>query len=124
VLPANWSARLKELSELEDGWFDGSGDKISRQVLRQTETLLLECLDARVERPRIFPTEKGGVRLEWALEEREVIAEVESGHVVNLFAFSKVDDENEEEKVVGWSDVDEVVDFIRRGIGVSFTTVA
>jgi hypothetical protein len=121
VLPANWSGRLKEISELDDGWYDGAGERVTRQVLRQTETLLLECLDARVERPRIFPTESGGVRLEWVLNDREVIAEVERDHKISLFAFSKVDDEDEEEKIVGWSEVDEAVDFIGRRIGVSFT---
>src|SRR5262249_26334813 len=124
VLPSSWSARLRELSELQEGWLDGKGERVSRQVLRQTETLLLDCLEAGIGRPRIFPTENGGVRLEWVFDDSEVSADIESSYVISLLSFSKLNDDDDEEQVLAWSHSEDVVDFIRRGIGDHTTATA
>lgn len=116
LLPVDWSARLKELSDLEDGWRDGSAEKITRQVVRQAEALLLECVVAGIERPGMFPTEGGGIHLEWSFGGGEVTAEIVKDSTISLYAFSKHDDEEEAELVTRWEQVDEAVEFIRREV--------
>ncbi|MGW6258512.1 hypothetical protein [Streptomyces sp. NPDC055085] len=93
VLPADWSRRLTELSRIESGWLEGAGEAVNGRVLRQVELLLLELLDIGVERPSIYPTEAGGVQLEWSSDRGEVTAEVTRGEEVDVFGFSKNSDE-------------------------------
>ncbi|MEU8100775.1 hypothetical protein AB0O32_01355 [Streptomyces rubiginosohelvolus] len=93
VLPADWSERLTELQKLESGWLEGAGEGIERKILRQAESLLLELLDAGVNRPYIYPTERGGVQLEWSSSAGEVTAEVTPEGKVEVYAFSNSDDE-------------------------------
>ncbi|MFJ7127322.1 hypothetical protein [Streptomyces sp. NPDC098101] len=93
VLPSDWSERLAELQKLENGWLEGSGEGIARKVLRQAESLLLELLDSGASRPYIYPTEKGGVQLEWSSSAGEVTAEVTPEGKVEIYAFSNTDDD-------------------------------
>lgn len=115
VLPAEWSERLAELQKLEAGWLDGRGQAVSRRVLRQAEALLLECLDAQIERPFIYPTEDGGVQFEWSTESGEVTAEITPQEQVELYAFSKVTD-REEEATYEWRQLSEIAEFLLRGV--------
>ncbi len=93
VLPADWSERLVELQKLESGWLEGAGEGINRRVLRKVESLLLELLDAGAQRPYIYPTENGGVQLEWSSEGGEVTAEVTREEEIEIYGFSKASDE-------------------------------
>ncbi|MEU5286504.1 hypothetical protein AB0G97_21180 [Streptomyces sp. NPDC020755] len=116
ALPAEWSSRLAELNKLENRWLDGGGDAIALQVLRATESLLLECLDGGIPRPNIYPVDTGGVQLEWLSGQGEVSVEIVASREIELYAFSKIDDADEEESVVGWTELELAVDFIARGI--------
>jgi hypothetical protein len=116
VLPSAWSTRLAELASLEAGWFDGEGEPVRRQVLRQAESILLECLDSQIERPRIFPTESGGVHFEWAFTGGEVSVDIRSDGSVEFYSFSKSDDDRDREESFGWADIEDVVEAIRGGI--------
>ncbi|MFC9092141.1 hypothetical protein [Streptomyces sp. NPDC057072] len=93
VLPADWSERLVDLQKLESGWLEGAGESINRRVLRKVESLLLELLDAGAPRPYIYPTENGGVQLEWSSEGGEVTAEVTRDEEIEIYGFSKASDE-------------------------------
>lgn len=56
--------RLKELSELEDGWCNGHGKAPSPQSIesaRLINSLLPDCA--------ISPTEDGGIQIEWVYQE-------------------------------------------------------
>jgi len=91
VLPPEWSQRLEELAALKDGWLDGSGSAISREAMRAAETLLFWCVDEGIARPGIFPTESGGIHLEWDdPNETEVV--VEATGTVRLFSDTVSDD--------------------------------
>ncbi|MBD0838868.1 hypothetical protein [Streptomyces sp. TRM68416] len=115
VLPAEWSERLVELQTLENGWLDGVGKEVSRKLLREVESLLLEFLDAQVERPYIFPTEEGGVQLEWPFTRGEVTVIVLPDDKVEAYAFSKEEDQ-ESENLLHWRQLEEITEFVTRGI--------
>ncbi|MFJ8269351.1 hypothetical protein ACIQ8G_03090 [Streptomyces sp. NPDC094154] len=115
VLPADWWERLGELRGLEAGWLDGVGRPVSRRVLRAVELLLLEFLDQRVRRPYIYPTEEGGVQLEWPYPAGEVTLVVMPDEQVEACAFSKEDD-RERESVFRWGQLNEIAEFVSGGI--------
>lgn len=56
--------RLAELSRLEPGWLDGAGKKIEQSTL-QTASRLIAALPAELHPIYIYPTERGGIELEW-----------------------------------------------------------
>ncbi|WP_328735443.1 hypothetical protein [Streptomyces bobili] len=115
VLPPEWSERLVALQALESGWLDGIGKEVSRKLLRQVESILLELLDAHVERPYIYPTEEGGVQLEWPFTSGEVTLVVLPDEQVELYAFSKQDD-TESAKTLHWRDLEDIAVFVTGGI--------
>ncbi|MET8100693.1 hypothetical protein ABZV29_30225 [Streptomyces sp. NPDC005236] len=115
VLPPEWSDRLVELHDLEAGWLDGVGQQVSRKVLREVESLLLEFLDEQVQRPYIYPTEDGGVQLEWPYSAGEVTLTVTSDEKVEADAFSKGDD-RESDRTFHWRQLSEITEFVIGGI--------
>ncbi|MFK0282538.1 hypothetical protein ACIQVL_19010 [Streptomyces sp. NPDC090499] len=115
VLPPGWSERLAELHDLEAGWLDGVGQQVSRKVLRAAESLLLEFLDEQVKRPYIYPTEDGGVQLEWPYSAGEVTLTVTSDEKVEAYAFSKEDD-RESDRTFHWRQLSEITEFVIGGI--------
>lgn len=115
VLPLEWSERLAELHDLEAGWLDGVGQQVSRKVLREVESLLLEFLDEQVQRPYIYPTEDGGVQLEWPYSAGEVTLTVTPDEKVEAFAFSKEDD-RERDRTFHWRQLSEITEFVIGGI--------
>ncbi|MEV5881667.1 hypothetical protein AB0L74_02875 [Streptomyces sp. NPDC052020] len=115
VLPADWSDRLSELHDLEAGWLDGVGQPVSRKVLREVESLLLEFLDEQVQRPYIYPTEDGGVQLEWPYSAGEVTLTVTPDDKVEAYSFSKQDD-RECDKTFHWRQLNEIAEFVIGGI--------
>lgn len=63
-----WSRKLVELASLTPDW-DGEvpgAEMISFTALDAARDLMLRFSEAEVARPSIFPTEDGGVSLEWA----------------------------------------------------------
>ncbi|MGW0712834.1 hypothetical protein ACWD4G_44075 [Streptomyces sp. NPDC002643] len=115
VLPPEWSERLAELHDLEAGWLDGVGKQVSRKVLREVESLLLEFLDEQVQRPFIYPTEEGGVQLEWPYSTGEVTLSITPDEKVEAFAFSKEDD-RENDRTFHWRQLSEIAEFVIGGI--------
>ncbi|WP_141716105.1 hypothetical protein [Streptomyces sp. OspMP-M43] len=115
VLPPEWSERLLTLQALEAGWLDGVGEEVSRKLLRQVESILLELLDAQVERPYVYPTEEGGVQLEWPFARGEVTLVVFPEERVELYAFSKEND-SEDSRTFHWRNLESITDFVTGGI--------
>jgi hypothetical protein len=115
LLPAEWSERLLELSKLQSGWMEGSGEPVSKRVLRQTESLLLELLDLGVSRPYIYPTESGGVQLEWTGGAGEVAAEITKNEGFEIYAFSEMVAEDLDRSFAS-HEIDEAAQFLLEGI--------
>ncbi|MDT3438607.1 MULTISPECIES: hypothetical protein [unclassified Pseudofrankia] len=118
VLPEEWSARLKEIAEMPAGWYDGSGEPISRLTVRQAETLLLELLENGVHGHHVYPMPDGGIQLEWPHEHGEVSMEIKPGNILVSYYFNKRNDGDDRELTCAWRDVDRMVAFIREGIDV------
>lgn len=58
--------RLTSIGELEAGWLDGSGKKISATALDATRKYIDSLSAAGAPLPSMFPMENGGVQIEWA----------------------------------------------------------
>ena len=69
--------RITELANLEDGWLDGAGVKITPESLHQA-SILADALASRDF--AIFPTEDGRVRFEYSDIERKQFVAIETGH--------------------------------------------
>lgn len=115
VLPSEWSERLAELSRLESGWLDGSGAEVSRTILRQAELMLLQFLDDGIDRPHIYPTEKGGVQFEWSLPGGNVSLDITPDGKLELYGYSKHNDD-ELESTSAWADAEILFRVLRDGI--------
>lgn len=61
--PTPFYDRLTDLSKLKDGWLDGDGKALSADALKSA-SVLGAALPTDVA-PRVYPTEAGGVSLEW-----------------------------------------------------------
>jgi hypothetical protein len=57
--------RLDAMSELTDGWLDGEGSAVSGRVVGFVRDVLSDVSEDTIKDIRIFPTEPGGLRLEW-----------------------------------------------------------
>lgn len=63
----SWSTRLKALAELAPGWGDGGSEPaIAIPALEAARELLSALSVSARAMPGVFPTEDGGVSLEWA----------------------------------------------------------
>lgn len=61
-----WGARLAELAALMTGWDGGDAVQISSVALEGAQMIMRAVDEAAVERPGVFPTDEGGVLIEWA----------------------------------------------------------
>ncbi len=57
--------RIGELGRLKPGWLDGIGEAPSPQALLRAG-IIADALPQQQEPVRIYPTEAGGVNLEWS----------------------------------------------------------
>ena len=61
-----WGARLTEFAALTSGWDGGEASQIASVALEGAQMLLRAVDRAGVVLPGVFPTDEGGVLLEWA----------------------------------------------------------
>lgn len=74
--PLDISLQLDTIRALEDGWLDGEGLAPSLSGVDWIESRMYRYLPADFPRPYLYPTESGGVQLEWSIESNEVSIEV------------------------------------------------
>ncbi|ROR83245.1 hypothetical protein SAMN06295974_1307 [Plantibacter flavus] len=63
---AVWGARLAELAALAPHWNGAAAAQVSSVALEGAQMVLREVDKANIARPGIFPTEEGGVLIEWS----------------------------------------------------------
>lgn len=61
-----WGSRLTEFAALTVGWDGGEAAQISSVSLEATQMLMRMVDQAGIKRPGVFPTDEGGVLLEWS----------------------------------------------------------
>lgn len=69
-------ARIEELRQLDNGWFDGQGIAPTGAGLDQLTEVLAQLVRTEgVRAPYLYPTPEGEVRAEWSFDQFEVSAE-------------------------------------------------
>jgi len=59
--------RLEELKHLQPGWLDGEGQALPPKAVDEFANLFEEFYSTTRPLPHIYPTEEGGLRLEWLI---------------------------------------------------------
>lgn len=75
--PMDLTARLEELAELKDGWFEGHGLAPSRVSLQWLSKTYEASLPDDLPLPYAYPTPEGGIQLEWNFGTTEVSLEID-----------------------------------------------
>lgn len=74
--PLDISVRLKNLSELNEGWLNGEGKKLNGLRLEEFENLFNLYFNPHHPLPAIYPTIEGNIQLEWTIAEHEISLDV------------------------------------------------
>lgn len=75
--PLDVEARIDYLRTLKGGWLDGGGVALPSQGLDWLSRSLKEHLPDDLPLPYMYPTELGGVRLEFVFPDREASLEID-----------------------------------------------
>jgi hypothetical protein len=82
-----WANRLIELAQLPTGWGDGDdGVAIEVAALEAAGSILAAISEFNLPQPGVFPTEEGGVLVEWATTEQVRSIEITSDLDFELFS--------------------------------------
>lgn len=88
--PSAFAARIAELMELQDGWYNGTGRAPRREDLDWLVRTFEQKYPDDLPPPFLYPTVEGGIRVEWTLPPFELSLEIEatkrcgSWHSLNL----------------------------------------
>jgi hypothetical protein len=77
LAPLDISARLDELRELKDGWFEGKGVAPSPDGLNWLAALFDRVFPDDLPLPYLYPTAEGGIQAEWSISSKELSLEVD-----------------------------------------------
>ena len=112
ALPSPLLKRVKELSELRDGWFDppsNPGKAPSEQILDTLESLLTVLVDHELVDPLVSPRPDGGLEIEWENNDYEIA--LNPGGSIDAYNLSDARDDDgqrtfsvtdSEESIVSW----------------------
>lgn len=82
-------ARIDELRLLKAGWLDGIGLVPSKSEFDWLERFFAEQYPAALPAPYIYPTEDGGIQLEWRTANQDMSLEIDlSGLIGDLHCFN------------------------------------
>jgi hypothetical protein len=96
---------FQQLLQLEDNWYEGEGKKYDRELLSKFEILFNLNFDYNLPLPGIFPKVDGNIQLEWKVESKNVIAEIDlEGMMTNVFWFHDLNDTEEIEIILSLVD--------------------
>ncbi|MET3499644.1 hypothetical protein ABIC45_001235 [Mucilaginibacter rubeus] len=70
------SVRLKNLSKLKDGWFNGEGKGFTKNSLERLEGYFYSNYPQDQQLPAIFPTPDGNIQMEWTIKDSEISLEI------------------------------------------------
>lgn len=101
--PQDVLSRLDELRQMQDGWLEGRGVALSARGIDWLGEAFSRNYPDELPLPFVYPTEEGGIRLEWAIEPFDVSLDIDLvGHTAGWHALNAQVDA-EEEKVIDLS---------------------
>lgn len=121
-----WGDRFAELLSLERGWLSSewnamnTGEVISPETLVVAHRILSQCEERNWTLPRVYPTEEGGVQLEWGRVKWH--SEIEIGlrladdttSVINMDLFDLYDVKTRSETSCEGADVEALEEFLEK----------
>jgi len=94
-LVPDWAQRLKEFSQLTEGWDSYGARPISGTAIERAKAVILDAVSEQIGLPEPFvaPTSAGGVGLEWEVESgKELLLEISpAGELSYLLVTSRPD---------------------------------
>lgn len=82
---APWGQRLAEFAGLRPGWDGSDAAQISSVALDGAQALLRQVESAGIARPGVFPTEDGGILVEWVSADGVLSVEVDAEGAFEMF---------------------------------------
>jgi hypothetical protein len=120
--PLDIHARLEELRNLKQGWFDGEGAAFDPQQVDWLENSVRDHYVSGLPLPHIYPSPDGQIVFEWMINSRSASLEIDPGdtsgywHVLDLTRRSDSTDEDLElGNAAGWKRLAELLASIREG---------
>ncbi|MCY1300594.1 hypothetical protein D9M70_501670 [compost metagenome] len=110
-------ARIDELRLLRAGWLDGHGQVPSPAEFDWLETFFTQSYPSSLPAPYVFPTEDGGIQLEWRTGNQDMSLEInlsdKSGEV-HTFNTETYEEIYEELSLVDQEDIDRLIDLVSK----------
>lgn len=91
-------SRLEELEKLEDGWLEGHGKAPPKEGLKWFSELFDEKYSDFHSLPYVYPTEEGGIRLEWEFNSWELSLDVDLSNKTASWHGLNSEDDSEDSK--------------------------
>lgn len=108
---ARLSERLVSLAGLENGWGDGDGQPVSLPTL-EFVSKIWQALEAQTtQAPAIFPTEEGGLQMEWVNQTAHLQVAVDPEVALEVYFLDTGTGEEEFDEPDG---IDKLVEFVGR----------
>lgn len=105
------SERLTALAGLENGWGDGEGQPVSLPTI-EFVSKIWQALEAQaVETPAIFPTEEGGLQMEWVSNSAHLQVAVDPDVALEAYFLDTATGEEEFDEPDG---ISKLVEFVGR----------
>ena len=98
--PLDISVRLKNLSELNEGWFNGEGKKLNGGKLEEFENLFNLYFNPHHPLPAVYPTIEGNIQLEWTIAEHEISLDVNLENFSAEYLCSNLSDDSTREFLI------------------------
>lgn len=117
--PLNISHQLDDIRKLSNGWLDGEGAAPSRDGINWIESKLHRHIPSDFPPIYLYPTETGGILIEWSIESNEASIEVDLESRIGIWHELNVqsgeDDEREFnlDQAANWQWVIDHVDSLR-----------
>lgn len=108
--------RLEELGHLADGWHDGEGVALSRKAIAKALDFVIATRGIGIEH-RIFPTEFGGILIEFAICKWEYTVEVAPAGTFEMYGIEVAG--AEEMEPTPFESVDAVANELRRRLSAN-----
>lgn len=84
-----WGSRLREFAALRPGWDGGDALQVTSVALEAANKLIERMLRASIAMPGIFPTDEGGVLLEWGNSGQVMNVEVLGDGTLEMFSIER-----------------------------------